>query len=84
MPCAIKTYSLGFLGGQNRGWWPLHEAITRNHRWKTMDDLLDLTFDWFESRTHFHVTTQHVRENGKNEVTPRSCGSHLETTREMR
>jgi transposase len=38
-----------------RVWWRLHEAVTRNHRCRTMDELLDLTFDWFETRTHFRV-----------------------------
>lgn len=40
-----------------RVWWRLHEAVTRNHRCQTMDELLDLTFDWFETRTHFRVHT---------------------------
>ena len=35
--------------------WRLHEAVTRNHRCQSMDELLDLTFDWFETRTHFRV-----------------------------
>jgi transposase len=30
-----------------RVWWRLHEAVTRNHRCKTITELLDLTFDWF-------------------------------------
>ncbi len=38
-----------------RVWWRLHEAVTRNHRCQTMQELLDLTFDWFEIRTHFRV-----------------------------
>jgi transposase len=38
-----------------RVWWRLHEAVTRNHRCQSMDELLDLTFDWFEIRTHFRV-----------------------------
>ncbi|MBN9522644.1 IS630 family transposase [bacterium] len=38
-----------------RVWWRLHEAVTRNHRCQTVDELLDLTFDWFETRTHFRV-----------------------------
>jgi putative transposase len=38
-----------------RVWWRLHEAVTRNHRCQTMQGLLDLTFDWFETRTHFRV-----------------------------
>lgn len=36
-----------------RVWWRLHEAVTRNHRCHTMDELLDLTFDWFAARTYF-------------------------------
>ena len=38
-----------------RVWWRLHEAVTRNHRCQSMDELLDLTFDWFETRTYFRV-----------------------------
>src|SRR5262249_4608778 len=38
-----------------RVWWRLHEAVTRNHRCHTMEELLDLTFDWFDTRTHFRV-----------------------------
>jgi len=41
-----------------RVWWRLHEAVTRNHRCRTIDELLDLTFDWFETRTHFRVRTE--------------------------
>jgi transposase len=38
-----------------RVWWRLHEAVTRNHRCHTIDELLDLTFEWFETRPHFRV-----------------------------
>jgi transposase len=38
-----------------RVWWRLHAAVTRNHRCRTMDELLDLTFDWFATRTHVRV-----------------------------
>jgi putative transposase len=38
-----------------RVWWRLHEAVTRNHRCATMEELLDLTFEWFSCRTHFRV-----------------------------
>ncbi len=38
-----------------RVWWRLHEAVTRNHRCHTMQELLGLTFEWFEARTHFRV-----------------------------
>ena len=40
-----------------RVWWRLHEAVTRNHRCRSMQELLDLTFNWFETRTHFRVGT---------------------------
>ena len=40
-----------------RVWWRLHEAVTRNHRCQTIGELLDLTFDWFATRTHFRVKT---------------------------
>jgi transposase len=45
-----------------RVWWRLHEAVTRNHRCKTMDELLDLTFDWLATRTHFRVGTSVYNE----------------------
>jgi putative transposase len=38
-----------------RVWWRLHEAVTRNHRCASMNELLELTFQWFECRTHFRV-----------------------------
>jgi len=38
-----------------RVWWRLHEAVTRNHRCATMDELLELTFRWFECRTQFRA-----------------------------
>ena len=49
-----------------RVWWRLHEAVTRNHRCRSMDELLDLTFDWFATRTHFRVeTAAYVKTPGK-------------------
>jgi len=38
-----------------RVWWRLHEAVTRNHRCQSVDELLDLTFEWFETRPYFRV-----------------------------
>jgi len=46
-----------------RVWWRLHEAVTRNHRCHTMDELLDLTFDWFATRTHFRVQSSVYTRN---------------------
>jgi transposase len=45
-----------------RVWWRLHEAVTRNHRCQSMNELLDLTFDWFATRTHFNVQTSTYQE----------------------
>jgi putative transposase len=38
-----------------RVWWRLHEAVTRNHRCASLDELLDLTFEWLQSRRYFRV-----------------------------
>jgi transposase len=40
-----------------RVWWHLHEEITRNHRCRTIEELLDLTFDWFGYKNHFEIET---------------------------
>ena len=38
-----------------RVWWRLHEAVTRNHRCASMEELLRLTFDWLQPRRYFRV-----------------------------
>ncbi len=38
-----------------RVWWHLHEAVTRNHRCKSMQELLGLTFAWLAGRNPFPV-----------------------------
>jgi len=38
-----------------RVWWRLHEAITRNHRCRTMNELLDLVLAWLETRTPIEI-----------------------------
>jgi hypothetical protein len=56
-----------------RAWRRLYEAVTRNHRCHTIDELLDLTFDWFETHTHFRVRSSvYVETSGK-----RGSVSHL-------
>jgi transposase len=40
-----------------RVWWHLHEEVTRNHRCKDIEALLDLVFDWLGVRTPFEVET---------------------------
>jgi transposase len=36
-------------------WWRLHEAVTRNHRCASMEELMDLTFEWLDERRFFRV-----------------------------
>lgn len=38
-----------------RVWWHLHEEITRNHRCRSMDELLDMVFDWLECGSRFEI-----------------------------
>jgi transposase len=38
-----------------RVWWHLHEEVTRNHQCRSMEELLDFTFAWFNRRNPFHV-----------------------------
>jgi putative transposase len=40
-----------------RVWWHLHEEITRNHRAKNIEALLDLVFEWLTCRSHFRIET---------------------------
>jgi transposase len=37
-----------------RVWWQLHEALTRNHRCTTLDDLLGDVYSWIERRKCFY------------------------------
>jgi putative transposase len=41
-----------------RIWWKLHEEITRNHRCKTIAELLDRVFAWLEQREPFGIEDQ--------------------------
>jgi putative transposase len=38
-----------------RVWWRLHEAVTRNHRCGSMEELLELTWEWLQGRGYFPV-----------------------------
>ncbi len=40
-----------------RVWWHLHEEITRNHRCRDIDELLDLVFSWLAVGSHFAIET---------------------------
>jgi len=41
-----------------RVWWHLHEEITRNHRCRDIDELLDLVFAWLDHRRPFTIEDQ--------------------------
>ena len=38
-----------------RVWWRLHEAITRNHRCQTIDELLDQVSRWCDDQSSFYT-----------------------------
>jgi putative transposase len=38
-----------------RLWWHLHEEITRNHSCRSLEELLDLVFQWLENRNPFRI-----------------------------
>jgi transposase len=38
-----------------RVWWHLHETITRNHRCRSIDDLLELAYDWFATNNNYYL-----------------------------
>ena len=40
-----------------RVWWHLHEEITRNHRCKNIEELLDLVFAWLDAGSCFQIET---------------------------
>jgi putative transposase len=38
-----------------RVWWHLHEEITRNHKCRSIDELVNLTLEWLEARGRFKI-----------------------------
>lgn len=40
-----------------RVWWHLHETITRNHRCRTIDELLGQVFEWANTQNNFFLQT---------------------------
>jgi transposase len=45
-----------------RVWWHLREEVTRNHRCKSLAELVDLVFRWLEGRERFVVEDKIYRE----------------------
>jgi putative transposase len=48
-----------------RIWWHLHETITRNHRCRTIDELLTEVHDWANAQTNFYFQTASFRDTYK-------------------
>jgi putative transposase len=44
-----------------RVWWRLHEAITRNHQCRTLEELVDLALAWLMERKSFKVQDEAYR-----------------------
>lgn len=44
-----------------RVWWHLHETITRNHRCRTLDELLNEVFAWTKAHSTFYFQTYSFR-----------------------
>ena len=40
-----------------RVWWHLYEEITRNHRFRSIDELFGLVFEWFGYQDTFAIET---------------------------
>ena len=40
-----------------RVWWHLHEEITRNHRCQSIEELIDLTYQWLGFKQRFDLET---------------------------
>ena len=40
-----------------RIWWRMHETITRNHRCRTLEELLSAVYQWFAAQHAFYTTT---------------------------
>lgn len=45
-----------------RVWWHLHETLTRNHRCRSIDELLDLVYDWADHPQNFYLQTASFRD----------------------
>jgi transposase len=43
------------LNPMERGWWRLHEQITRNHQCQSLEELVDLALTWLSERKSFKV-----------------------------
>lgn len=37
-----------------RVWWHLHEVVTRNHRCQSIEELIELAYDWFDANNNHY------------------------------
>jgi len=38
-----------------RVWWHMHETVTRNHKCKSIEELLDNVYNWFAAQKSFDI-----------------------------
>jgi len=43
-----------------RVWWHLHDTITRNHRCRSIEELLGEAYDWFETNNNHFLDMRHT------------------------
>jgi transposase len=59
----LPTYSPD-TNPMERVWWHLRNDVTRNHRCKTIEELLDLVFEWLEDENPFTIEGSTYKEKG--------------------
>jgi putative transposase len=57
-----------------RVWWRLHDQVTRNHRCHTMEELLDLTFQWLGDKPTFALDRRVYQQPATKNSLPPRCG----------
>jgi putative transposase len=45
-----------------RVWWHLHETVIRNHRFDSIDELLEEVYNWADAQTTFYFQTASLRD----------------------
>jgi transposase len=43
-----------------RVWWHLHETITRNHRCRTLEELVEQSYEWFTAHNNHFLDMRHT------------------------
>ena len=68
-PCRIVLHYLPKYAPEanpiERIWWHLHETITRNHRCRTIEELLAEVYDWANAQQNFYLQTASFRNTYK-------------------